>query len=100
MPSKCASQPAIGERNSRSLDKFGGLQTFHSVLRNDTGFLHLNSHLLMLTRVEVLQTSENPRNHNAGPMIFCRFYALRRNAAEKKTEQADRGIRIGKAGKV
>ena len=54
----------------------------------------------MLTRVEVLQTSENPRNHSAGPMIFCRFYTLLRNAAEKKTEQADRGIRIGKAGKV
>jgi hypothetical protein len=35
------------------------------------GFLHLNSSLLMLTKVEVLQVSENLRNHSAGPMIFA-----------------------------
>jgi hypothetical protein len=60
-----------------------------------TGFLHLNSSLLMLTKVEVLQASENLRNHSAGPMIFAgsmRYGGMLRKGAE----QADRSFRSGR----
>jgi hypothetical protein len=59
-----------------------------------TSFCHLNSFLLLLTRVGVLQTSENLSNHNARPVISAGFMLEREVRGKKNGIGRPKGFHV------